>query len=76
MTDDLVRRLRDWDGKWREDAKAEAMEAADRIEELEIKLAAKVCPLGGECDLTVAYMLGVKKAKDTLRAQAAEDTKE
>jgi len=44
-------------------------EAADRIEELEAKLTAKACPLGDECDLTVAYMAGVEKAKDTIRQQ-------
>jgi hypothetical protein len=34
MTDDLVKRLRDWDNKWREDAKRDAFEAADHIEKL------------------------------------------
>ena len=34
MTDDLVKRLRDWDNKWREDAKRDAFEAADEIEKL------------------------------------------
>jgi hypothetical protein len=34
MSDDLVKRLRDWDNKWREDAKRDAFEAADEIEKL------------------------------------------
>jgi archaellum component FlaC len=38
MTDDLVQRLRDWDDKWREDAKRDAFEAAERIEELEAEI--------------------------------------
>jgi formylmethanofuran dehydrogenase subunit B len=34
MKKTLSERLRNWDDKWREDAKAEAMEAADAIDEV------------------------------------------
>jgi hypothetical protein len=30
------------------------------------------CPLGEDCDLTLAWMMGAEKAKDTIKAQAAE----
>jgi len=42
------------------------------IWELEAKLAAKACPLGDECDLTVTYMAGAEKANDTIRQQEQE----
>lgn len=30
------------------------------------------CPLGEDCDLTLAYMMGAEKAKDTIKALRAE----
>jgi len=30
------------------------------------------CPLGEDCDLTLAWMMGAERAKDTIKAQAAE----
>ena len=30
------------------------------------------CPLGDDCDLTIAWMMGAERAKDTIKAQAAE----
>ena len=61
MSDDLVKMLRvpcfekGLDEGWIDH---ERKEAADRIEELEAKLAAKECPLGDNCDLTGAFMAG------------------
>jgi len=70
MSDDLVKRLRAGAETFRDvDAAIVCGDAADRIEELEAKLAAKACPLGNECDLTVAYMVGAEKAQDTIRQQ-------
>lgn len=31
------------------------------------------CPLGEDCDLTLAYMMGAEKAKDTIKALRAEN---
>lgn len=33
------------------------------------------CPLGEDCDLTLAYMMGAEKAKDTIKALRAENAK-
>ncbi len=33
------------------------------------------CPLGEDCDLTLAYMMGAEKAKDTIKVLRAENTK-
>lgn len=30
------------------------------------------CPLGEDCDMTLAWMMGAERAKDTIKAQAAE----
>lgn len=32
----------------------------------------ETCPLGEACDLTIAWMAGAEKAKDKIKAQAAE----
>ena len=32
----------------------------------------KRCPLGEDCDLTIAWMAGAAKAQDQIKAQAAE----
>ena len=69
MTDDLVKRLRTIDIEWDRRLTEWCAEAADRIEELEAELASKACPLGDGCDLTVAYMAGAEKARDTIRKQ-------
>lgn len=31
------------------------------------------CPLGEDCDLTLAYMMGAEKAKDTINSLRAEN---
>jgi len=33
------------------------------------------CPLGEDCDLTLAYMMGAEKEKDTIKALLAENAK-
>lgn len=30
------------------------------------------CPLGEDCDMTLAWMMGAERAKDTIKAQANE----
>lgn len=35
-------------------------------------MSSEKCPLGEDCDLTLAWMMGAEKAKDTIKAQAAE----
>jgi hypothetical protein len=37
-----------------------------------LETAPRECPLGEDCDLTLAYMMGAEKAKDIIKAQAKE----
>lgn len=49
-----------------------AEDMIDRIEELEAKLVTKkTCPLGKDCDLTIAWMAGRESAKDECKAKIA-----
>jgi hypothetical protein len=35
-------------------------------------MSSEKCPLGDDCDLTLAWMMGAERAKDTIKSQAAE----